>query len=219
MPTASPTPSRARTPARRRPTRRRVRREARSCRSSARSRRDRSRPTRPRGSSRSARDLAAAEHREHHRRVGRRERRADEAGRRPVEAEQRVRGERDDRRRSRTSRARRARRRDGAPRGSAASPTRMPPSNRITISATTPIRSTVSDREPSPSDGNIVRRAPRRRRRKIAGPGRYASLTRLESTASDEARRDEKHDQAEGADLVHRDDARENRVLEPAYSF
>ena len=149
-------------------------------------------------------DLAAAEDGEHHGRVGRRERGAEEAARSSSEKPSSgVRGDRDEA--GRRERAEDAERRRSArrPRGTRRQPTCMPPSKRITISATTPIRSTVRDRDRVGERREEVRRDRRReqeqrRRRDREARGR-SSRPR---SASEKPAGDDEDDRPEGGDLV-----------------
>ena len=82
-------------------------------------------------------------------------------------------------------------------------PTRMPPSKRITISATTARRSTSSTESLRPRLGQkcTVTAAASR---KIAGAGSgMRSLSLFESSATDDDPGDEQDDQAEVLDLAH----------------
>ena len=102
---------------------------------------------------RASADLASAEHGEHHRGVGWRECGAEHAGDRPVEPEHDLRGDRQrSRRRERPEQTDRADIAKRSPQRWA--PMSRPPLNRITISATTPIRSTVMIPTSSCSEGN-----------------------------------------------------------------
>ena len=148
-------------------------------------------------------DLAAAQHREDHRRVGRGQRGAEQQRRRAS--------------RSRTAcaRARRAppavtnvpatpSQTIGAGRrhGTGASPMCMPPSNRITTSATVTICSTAGmGSRPRPGHRSEASAA---QTRKIAGAGtRSRSLTRLDRTADRADERDQEDRQSERLGVRH----------------
>ena len=150
--------------------------------------------------SRAPADLAVAEHREHHRRVGGRDRGAEDPRRRPAEVEEVVPGDRDQRRR--------CERADDPERGDRHAallkrfqPTCIPPSNRISTSATTPIR---SRRFQAQSGGRPRDRdqGPDQQEERRAGIGNR-SVSLITASASEESPSDDEHDRPEGQDLVH----------------
>ena len=152
---------------------------------------------------RPAAHLAAAEDGERDGRVGRGERRAEEAAGDPGETEQPM------RRRPRSAPAVRTCR--GHPsesigtsaRRSRRQPISMPPSKRITTSATTAIRSTVTNEIASRRPGQRSEAAAATTRKRAALGIASRSVSRRAEQREGEARRDDEHDLPEGCDLVH----------------
>ena len=83
-------------------------------------------------------------------------------------------------------------------------PTSVPPLKRMTISATTPMRSTSRIERRSPSRGKMSE-ATAARRRKITGSGTGNRLADLgQEQGQQEPARDDEHDCSEDGELVHK---------------